>query len=126
MQEPQGVHNPARGPLKDILNEIERNLQDSMSVARNVMFHPRLSPGGGATEMTVSVRLAQKSKSVESLGTPGGENAEHQDRGGECVSATAGGRYLWRKEREAGRWKRIIWWWWWRGISCGGKKAEAR
>lgn len=56
-----------RGPSKDILNEIERNLQDAMSVARNVMFHPRLSPGGGATEMAVSVRLAQKSKSVDGV-----------------------------------------------------------
>ena len=56
-----------RGPSKDILNEIERNLQDAMSVARNVMFHPRLSPGGGATEMAVSVRLAQKAKSVEGV-----------------------------------------------------------
>ncbi|KIW66181.1 T-complex protein 1 subunit gamma [Phialophora macrospora] len=56
-----------RGPSKDILNEVERNLQDAMSVARNVMFHPRLSPGGGATEMAVSVRLAQKSKSVEGV-----------------------------------------------------------
>lgn len=56
-----------RGPSKDILNEIERNLQDAMSVARNVMFHPRLSPGGGATEMAVSVRLAQKSKQIEGV-----------------------------------------------------------
>ncbi|KAI1616775.1 chaperonin Cpn60/TCP-1 family [Exophiala viscosa] len=56
-----------RGPSKDILNEIDRNLQDAMSVARNVIFHPRLAPGGGATEMAVSVRLAQKSKSVEGV-----------------------------------------------------------
>ena len=56
-----------RGPSKDILNEIERNLQDAMSVARNVMFHPRLCPGGGATEMAVSVRLAQRAKSVEGV-----------------------------------------------------------
>jgi T-complex protein 1 subunit gamma len=56
-----------RGPSKDILNEIERNLQDAMSVARNVLFHPRLSPGGGATEMAVSVRLAQKAKSIEGV-----------------------------------------------------------
>ncbi|EXJ82806.1 T-complex protein 1 subunit gamma [Capronia epimyces CBS 606.96] len=56
-----------RGPSKDILNEVERNLQDAMSVARNVMFHPRLSPGGGATEMAVSVRLAQRSKSIEGV-----------------------------------------------------------
>ncbi|KAK4133060.1 T-complex protein 1 [Trichocladium antarcticum] len=56
-----------RGPSKDILNEVERNLQDAMGVARNVMFHPRLSPGGGATEMAVSVQLAQMAKSIEGV-----------------------------------------------------------
>ncbi|KAK1034226.1 T-complex protein 1 subunit gamma [Friedmanniomyces endolithicus] len=38
-----------------------------MSVARNVLFHPFLSPGGGATEMAISVRLAQKAKAVEGV-----------------------------------------------------------
>ncbi|KAK3488327.1 T-complex protein 1 subunit gamma [Neurospora crassa] len=56
-----------RGPSKDVLNEIERNLQDAMGVARNVMFHPRLSPGGGATEMAVSVKLTQLAKSIEGV-----------------------------------------------------------
>ncbi|CAK7274955.1 T-complex protein 1 subunit gamma [Sporothrix epigloea] len=56
-----------RGPSKDVLNEIERNLQDAMGVARNVMFNPRLSPGGGATEMAVSVRLAQLAKNIEGV-----------------------------------------------------------
>ncbi|TID26622.1 T-complex protein 1 subunit gamma [Venturia nashicola] len=56
-----------RGPSKDILNEVERNLQDAMGVARNVMFHPRLCPGGGATEMAVAVGLSQKSKNVEGV-----------------------------------------------------------
>ncbi|KAI0181400.1 T-complex protein 1 [Hypoxylon sp. FL1284] len=56
-----------RGPSKDILNEIERNLQDAMGVARNVMFHPRLSPGGGATEMAVSVRLNQLARNIEGV-----------------------------------------------------------
>lgn len=56
-----------RGPSKDVLNEMERNLQDAMGVARNVMFHPRLAPGGGATEMAVSVRLGQLAKSVEGV-----------------------------------------------------------
>ncbi|KAF4125810.1 T-complex protein 1 subunit gamma [Geosmithia morbida] len=56
-----------RGPSKDVLNEIERNLHDAMGVARNVMFHPRLSPGGGATEMAVSVRLSQLAKSIEGV-----------------------------------------------------------
>jgi T-complex protein 1 subunit gamma len=56
-----------RGPSKDILNEVERNLQDAMGVARNVMFHPRLCPGGGATEMAVAVGLAQRAKNVEGV-----------------------------------------------------------
>ncbi|KAJ2794147.1 T-complex protein 1 subunit gamma, partial [Coemansia helicoidea] len=51
-----------RGPGKDTLNEIDRNLQDAMCVARNVLFSPFLCPGGGATEMALSVRLAQKAK----------------------------------------------------------------
>jgi len=53
-----------RGPSKDILNEVERNLQDAMSVARNVVFNPLLAPGGGATEMAISVGLQAKSKNV--------------------------------------------------------------
>ncbi|KFY46194.1 hypothetical protein V494_00567 [Pseudogymnoascus sp. VKM F-4513 (FW-928)] len=56
-----------RGPSKDILNEIDRNLADAMAVARNVMFHPRLAPGGGATEMAISVRLGQLAKGVEGV-----------------------------------------------------------
>ena len=53
-----------RGPSKDVLNEVERNLADAMSVARNVVFFPYLCPGGGATEMAVSVGLQQASKSL--------------------------------------------------------------
>ncbi|KEZ41829.1 hypothetical protein SAPIO_CDS6633 [Scedosporium apiospermum] len=56
-----------RGPSKDVLNEIERNLHDAMGVARNVMFHPSLAPGGGATEMAVSVRLRELSKGIEGV-----------------------------------------------------------
>ncbi|KAJ1861442.1 T-complex protein 1 subunit gamma [Coemansia sp. RSA 2703] len=52
-----------RGPGKDTLNEIDRNLQDAMCVARNVLFNPYLCPGGGATEMALSVKLAQRAKS---------------------------------------------------------------
>jgi T-complex protein 1 subunit gamma len=43
-----------RGASKDILNEVERNLQDAMSVARNVMVDARLVPGGGAVEMALA------------------------------------------------------------------------
>ncbi len=34
-----------RGGSKDVLNEIERNLQDAMQVVRNVVFDPRMLPG---------------------------------------------------------------------------------
>ncbi|XP_044746340.1 T-complex protein 1 subunit gamma [Coccinella septempunctata] len=49
-----------RGASKDILNEIERNLQDALQVARNILLNPRLVPGGGAIEMAVAQRLIQK------------------------------------------------------------------
>lgn len=38
-----------------------------MSVARNIMKNPKLVPGGGATEMTVSATLKQKSSSIEGV-----------------------------------------------------------
>eukprot|EP00042_Codosiga_hollandica_P029776 m.167387 g.167387 ORF g.167387 m.167387 type:complete len:573 (+) comp53168_c0_seq1:407-2125(+) len=53
-----------RGASKDILMEVERNLQDAMNVARNVLLDPRLVPGGGATEMALSVFLTDKSVDV--------------------------------------------------------------
>ena len=43
-----------RGASKDILNEVERNLQDAMNVARNIMIDPYLCPGGGAAEMALA------------------------------------------------------------------------
>lgn len=49
-----------RGASKDILNETERNLQDALQVARNIVLSPRLVPGGGAIEMAVAQRLLQK------------------------------------------------------------------
>jgi len=56
-----------RGANKDVLNEIERNLQDAMSVARNVLFESRLVPGGGAIEMAVSQALMTKSNLIEGV-----------------------------------------------------------
>tara|TARA_B110000208_G_scaffold58547_2_gene76569 strand:+ start:357 stop:1961 length:1605 start_codon:yes stop_codon:yes gene_type:complete len=56
-----------RGASKDVLNEVERNLQDAMQVARNVMFEPRLCPGGGATEMAVSSALRMYAASVPGM-----------------------------------------------------------
>merc|ERR1712037_553317 len=53
-----------RGASKDILNEVERNLQDALNVARNLYQEPALVPGGGATEMEVA-HLLTKGKDLE-------------------------------------------------------------
>jgi len=53
-----------RGGSKDVLNEVERNIQDAMQVAKNIVLEPKLVPGGGATEMAVSQALVEKSKSI--------------------------------------------------------------
>ena len=52
------------GLSKDTINEIDRNLADAMSVAWNMIFNPCLAPGGGATEMAISVALQAKAQSV--------------------------------------------------------------
>jgi T-complex protein 1 subunit gamma len=44
------------------LNEIDRNLADALAVARNVYFNPILAPGGGATEMAISVGLQARAR----------------------------------------------------------------
>ena len=36
------------------------SMQDAMSVARNILKNPKLLPGGGATELTVSATLKQR------------------------------------------------------------------
>uniref|UniRef100_A0A915PVK1 T-complex protein 1 subunit gamma n=1 Tax=Setaria digitata TaxID=48799 RepID=A0A915PVK1_9BILA len=56
-----------RGPSKDIINELERNLQDAMNVVRNIMVNPRLVPGGGALEMALAQALNEKGKSIEGV-----------------------------------------------------------
>ncbi|VVA41676.1 PREDICTED: T-complex [Prunus dulcis] len=66
-KEPKACTVLLRGPSKDLLNEVERNLQDAMSVARNILKNPKLGPGGGATQLIVSATLKQKSSSVEGI-----------------------------------------------------------
>jgi len=56
-----------RGGSKDVLNEVERNLQDAMQVVRNVHYEPRLLPGGGATEMALSVALRREGDKIEGV-----------------------------------------------------------
>ncbi|XP_026816872.1 T-complex protein 1 subunit gamma-like [Rhopalosiphum maidis] len=53
-----------RGPSKDILNEVERNLQDALHVAKNIMLNPRLVTGGGSIEMAISQALVKKSSNI--------------------------------------------------------------
>lgn len=56
-----------RGASKDVLNEIERNFQDAMNVARNVMIEPYLTPGGGACEMEIAKLLEEKAKTITGI-----------------------------------------------------------
>lgn len=49
------------------MNEIERNLHDAMEVVRNVVYDPKLLPGGGATEMAVSMGLRRAGLKVEGV-----------------------------------------------------------
>jgi T-complex protein 1 subunit gamma len=46
---------------------MERNLHDALGVARNIFVSPKILPGGGATEMELSKRLNELSKSVSGL-----------------------------------------------------------
>merc|ERR1719162_2813897 len=64
-KEPKACSVILRGASRDVLNEMERNLQDAFNVARNVILEPRLLPGGGAIEMELAARLKEKSKSIE-------------------------------------------------------------
>ncbi|GAC76282.1 chaperonin complex component, TCP-1 gamma subunit [Moesziomyces antarcticus T-34] len=66
-REPKACTILLRGPSKDILNEIDRNLADAMAVARNVVFNPLLAPGGGATEMAIAYGLSEYAKELEGV-----------------------------------------------------------
>ena len=66
-EEPKACSILLRGGTKDVLNEIERNLQDAMSVARNIIIDPRLVPGGGAVEMHVSTELTKAASKIEGV-----------------------------------------------------------
>lgn len=56
-----------RGASKDMLDETERNLQDALQVARNLLIDPRLVPGGGAVEMAVSRLLNENAARIEGV-----------------------------------------------------------
>lgn len=66
-KDPKACSIVLRGPSKDILNEIERNLQDALHVVKNIYVDPRIVPGGGAIEMALSHELVEKSKSIKGI-----------------------------------------------------------
>lgn len=61
---PQACSILLRGGSKDVLNEMERNLQDCLAVAKNLFVNPKKVPGGGCIEMEVSTRLEKMSHKV--------------------------------------------------------------
>jgi T-complex protein 1 subunit gamma len=48
------------GPSRDVLDEIERNLQDALEIVKNINKNPKILPGGGATEMAIEKFLLKK------------------------------------------------------------------
>lgn len=66
-EDPKACSILLRGGTKDVLNEIERNLQDAMSVARNIIIDPKLVPGGGAVEMHVATELTKAANKIEGV-----------------------------------------------------------
>lgn len=66
-EEPKACSILLRGGTKDVLNEIERNLQDAMCVARNIILDPKLVPGGGAVEMHVATELTKIANTIEGI-----------------------------------------------------------
>lgn len=63
-KEPRTCTVVLRGASKDIINETERNFNDALCVARNVFLDPRLTNGGGAVEMYLSIRLRREGRFV--------------------------------------------------------------
>lgn len=66
-KDPKACTIMLRGGSKDVLNEIERNLQDAMQVVRNVVYNPKLLPGGGTTEMALAVAIRKEGQSLQGI-----------------------------------------------------------
>lgn len=54
---PHAVSVILRGASKDLLAELERNFMDAVKVAKNILAIPSLVPGGGSSEMAMSLAL---------------------------------------------------------------------
>jgi len=66
-KEPKACTIMLRGASKEVLSEMERNLDDAMSVVRNIMFDPQVVYGGGAIEMSIEQGLLEKSKLIKGV-----------------------------------------------------------
>lgn len=66
-KEPKACSIILRGGSKDVLQEMDRNLQDAMCVTRNILLNPKILPGGGATEMAVSVKLNKLADKIDGV-----------------------------------------------------------
>jgi len=66
-EDPKACTVILRGGSKDVLNEVERNLQDALQVSRNIALDPRVLPGGGALEMNIARSLAEFAKTVDGV-----------------------------------------------------------
>eukprot|EP01055_Gregarina_sp_Pseudo9_P000363 Gregarina_sp_Pseudo_9__362@NODE_1233_length_1758_cov_12_630599_g1159_i0_p1_GENE_NODE_1233_length_1758_cov_12_630599_g1159_i0NODE_1233_length_1758_cov_12_630599_g1159_i0_p1_ORF_typecomplete_len556_score124_82Cpn60_TCP1/PF00118_24/4_4e174_NODE_1233_length_1758_cov_12_630599_g1159_i0461713 len=66
-EDPRACTIMLRGGSKDTLNEVERNLHDALNVARNILLEGKLLPGGGATEIELSMRLNEKAQQISGL-----------------------------------------------------------
>ncbi|CAB0034443.1 unnamed protein product [Trichogramma brassicae] len=62
--EPKACTIVLRGASKDVLNEAERNIQDALHVAKNLILEPKLVPGGGAIEIALSRALNEKATTL--------------------------------------------------------------
>ena len=58
------VPSSSWGASKDILLEMEHNLQEAMQGCHNVLLDPQLVQGDGAYEMAVAHALIEKSKAM--------------------------------------------------------------
>lgn len=63
-KEPKACTILLRGGSRDVLMEVERNLDDAMAVTRNIFVNSKMVPGGGSIEMAVAHRLHTKSKTI--------------------------------------------------------------
>lgn len=59
---PKAISVIISGPTKDLCNELERNFTDAIKIAKNLITDSRILPGGGATEMAISVFCSQLTK----------------------------------------------------------------